>query len=174
MNKNILLLVILLIFLPLFSIEVGGHITEDTVWYPQHNPYIITSFLYIDSNVTLTILPGTRILGSGGVITDPHHFIWSGNNNTTEPVAKMIIVNGTINAIGTADNPIIFDKYQEDSEYRWGGIYLTRNAPISTFEYCEFNNGMLCDYESGNRKYATLDFANGLINVRTVLLLTIM
>ncbi len=165
MNKYILLLVTLLIFLPLISVEIGGHITENTVWCPQDNPYIITSFLYIDSGVTLTIMPGTQILGSGGNIGISHHFEWGGLNNDNEPVAKMIIVNGTINAIGTPDNPIIFDKYQEDSEYRWGGIYLTSNAPISNFEYCEFNNGMLCDYESGNRKYATLDFANGLINV---------
>ena len=165
MNKYILLLVTLLIFLPLISVEIGGHITENTVWCPQDNPYIITSFLYIDSDVTLTIMPGTQILGSGGNIGISHHFEWGGLNNGNEPVSKMIIVNGTINAIGTPDNPIIFDKYQEDSEYRWGGIYLTANAPISTFEYCEFNNGMLCDYESGNRKYATLDFGNGLINV---------
>ncbi len=166
MNKYILLLVMLLIFLPLFSVEVGGHITQNTVWYPQHNPYIINSFLYVDSDVTLTILPGTLILAYGGVITDPHHFVWSGNNHSTPPVAKMIVVNGIINAIGTPDNPIIFDRYQDDSEYKWGGIYLTANAPISTFEYCEFNNGMVCDYEPYESAFGTLDFGNGLINIK--------
>ena len=166
MNKYILLLVTLLIFLPLISVEVGGHITENTVWYPQDNPYIITSFLYIDSDVTLTIMPGTEILVYGGVTTDPHHFVWSGNNYSTPPVAKMIIVDGTINAVGIPDNPIIFDKYQEDSEYRWGGIYLTVNAPISTFEYCEFNNGFVCEYEPFENAFCTLDFGNGLINIK--------
>ncbi len=165
MNKYILLLVLLLIFLPLFSVEFGGHITQNTVWYPQHNPYIINSFLYVDSNVTLTIMPGTEILVYGGVTTDPHHFMWGGLNNDNEPVAKKIIVNGTINAIGTPDNPIIFDKYQDDSDYRWGGIYFTSNAPISTFEYCEINNGFTCDYEAYQQAFATLTFGNGLINV---------
>ncbi len=166
MKKNILLFIIALITFPLLSIEVGGHITENTLWYPHHNdPYVVTSFLYIDSGVTLTILPGTQIYVSGGVISDSHHFEWGGLNNDQEPVAKKIVVNGTINAIGTPQNPIIFDKYQEDSDYRWGGIYLTANAPISTFEYCEFNNGMLCDYAPNERAWATLEFGNGLINI---------
>ncbi len=165
MNKYILLLVLLLIFLPLFSVEVAGHITQNTVWYPQHNPYIINSFLYVDSNVTLTIMPGTEILVYGGVTTDPHHFMWGGLNNDNEPVAKKIIVNGTINAIGTPENPIIFDKYQDASDYRWGGIYFTSNAPISTFEYCEINNGFTCDYEAYQQAFATLTFGNGLINI---------
>ena len=164
MNKYILLLVLLLIFLPLFSVEVGGHITENTVWYPQHNPYIISSFLYIDSNVTLTILPGTEILVSGADINYPHLFEWS-NNNSVQPVAKMIIINGTINAVGTPESPIIFDRYQDDSDFKWGGIYLTANAPISTFEYCEFNNGMVCDYEPYESAYSTLTLGNGLINL---------
>ncbi len=165
MKNNILLFIIVLIAFPLLSIEVGGHIIHDTVWYPQDNPYIITSFLYIDSGVTLTIMPGTEILGSGGNIGISHHFEWGGLNNGNEPVAKKIVVNGTINAIGTPDNPIIFDKYQEDSDYRWGGIYFTSNAPISTFEYCELNNGMLCDYAPNERAWATLEFGNGLINI---------
>jgi hypothetical protein len=165
MRKYILILFLLLITLGILAVEVGGHISRDTVWSPQHNPYVITSFLYIDSDVTLTILPGTQVLGVGAPKSYAHHFEWSGTNNNTPPNAKMIIVNGTINAIGTADNPIIFDKYQEDSEYRWGGIYLTSNAPISTFEYCEFNNGMVCDYEPSERAYATLEFGNGLVNI---------
>ena len=61
-KKNIIILAFLLLFLALSGIEIGGYITEDTVWYPQHNPYVITSFLYIDSNVTLTILLGTHVL----------------------------------------------------------------------------------------------------------------
>lgn len=165
MKKYLSFITLLYFFLALSATEVGGHITEDTVWYPQHNPYIITSFLYIESNVTLTILPGTQILGSGGNTGASHHFEWGGLNNDNEPVAKKIIVNGTINAVGTPDNPILFDKYQENSDYRWGGIYFKSNAPISTFEYCEFNNGFVCDYAPYERAWATLEFGNGLINI---------
>ena len=166
MKNNILLFIIVLIAFPLLSIEVGGHIIHDTVWYPQDNPYIITSFLYIDSGVTLTIMPGTEILVYGGVTTDPHHFVWSGNNYNTPPVAKMIIVSGTINAVGTPENPIIFDRYQDDSVFKWGGLYLTANAPISTFEYCEFKNGFVCDYQPSQTSFGTLDFGNGLIKIK--------
>jgi hypothetical protein len=173
LKKNILLFVIVLIALPLLSIEVGGHITENTLWYPHHNdPYIVTSFLYIDSGVTLTIMPGTEILVSGADMNYPALFDWS-YSNTTQPVAKMIVVNGTINAIGTPEDPIIFDKYQDGSEYQWGGIALTPEAPISSFEYCEIRHTFIGNYvpnetpnyiHGGHR--GAINFLNGLINVK--------
>ena len=174
MKNNILLFIIVLIAFPLLSIEVGGHITENTLWYPHHNdPYIVTSFLYIDSGVTLTIMPGTEILVYGGLISASHHFEWGGLNNDNEPVAKMIIVNGAINAVGSPEDPIIFDKYQDNSEYRWGGIALTPDAPISSFEYCEIRHTYIGNYvpnEVPNYIYGghrgAINFLNGLINVK--------
>jgi hypothetical protein len=148
----------------LLCIEVGGHITQNTTWTPDNNPYIITSFLYVDVGVTLTIIPGTQVLCSGADKSNIYNFMWSGNN---QPLAKMVIVNGAINAVGTSDNPIIFDKYQPDHDYRWGSIYIGPNAPISTFEFCEFRNAFFCDYIPGEWSLAAIEFDNGVINVRS-------
>lgn len=148
----------------LLCIDVGGHITQNTTWSPDNNPYIITSFLYVDTGATLSILPGTQIRCTSADKSNINNFMWSGNN---QPLAKMVIVNGTINAVGTSVNPIIFDKYQPDHDYRWGGIYIGPNAPISSFEFCEFRNSFFCDYIPGEWSLAAIDFDNGVIYVRS-------
>ncbi len=43
------------------AIEVSGHITEDTIWSPDNNPYEVVDNIFVDPNVTLTILPGTIV-----------------------------------------------------------------------------------------------------------------
>ncbi len=150
----------------IYCVEVGGHITRSTTWSPENNPYIISTFLYIDAGVTLAILPGTQILCTGADKSDIYNFKWSGS---AQPVSKMIIVNGRINAVGTPDLPILFDKYQEDRDFRWGGIYIGPNAQVSTFEHCEFRNAFFCDFVPGgwDRSLAAIDFHNGAINVRS-------
>jgi hypothetical protein len=164
MKRILFILSLISIASTLLCIEVGGHITQNTTWTPDNNPYIIVSFLYVDAGVTLTIIPGTQVLCSGADKSNIYNFMWSGNN---QPLAKMVIVNGAINAVGTTDNPITFDKYQPDHEYRWGGIYIGPNAPISAFEFCEFRNAFFCDFIPGEWSLAAIDFDNGVINVRS-------
>ena len=166
MKRILFILVLTSIVSTLLCIDVGGHITQNTTWSPDNNPYIITSFLYVDARVTLTILPGTQIRCTGADKSNIYNFMWSGNN---QPLAKMIIVNGAINAVGTSDNPITFDKYQTDTDYRWGGIYMYPNAPISTFEFCEFRNTFFCDYIPGDWSLAAIAFQNGILAVRNCL-----
>ena len=164
MNRFLCTLIVLALATCISAVEVGGHISRSTTWSPENNPYNVTSFLYIDSQVTLTILPGTeiRILGTDkNIIWD---FMWSGN---TEPLGKMIIVNGKIEAIGTPDQAITFDRMQEDGEIRWGSIYISPNAPASTFEYCEFRHAYFCDYVPGSWSRGAIEFHNGIINVRS-------
>jgi len=163
MKRILFILILTSIVSTLLCIDVGGHITQNTTWSPDNNPYIITSFLYVDARVTLTILPGTQIRCTGADKSNIYNFMWSGNN---QPISKMIIVNGAINAVGTSDNPITFDKYQPDHEYRWGGIYMAHNAPTSTFEYCEFRNTFFCDYIPYEWSLAAVVFENGAINIR--------
>jgi hypothetical protein len=156
-------MILIMLTISIYCVEVGGHITRSTTWSPENNPYIISTFLYIDSGVTLAILPGTQILCTGADKSDIYNFKWSGS---AQPVSKMIIVNGRINAVGTPDLPILFDKYQEDRDFRWGGIYIGPDAQVSTFEYCEFRNSFFCDYVPGDWSLAAIDFDNGAINVK--------
>ncbi len=164
MNRYILAMVLSALMLSAYCTEVGGHIMRNTTWTPENSPYVITSFLYIDNQVTLTILPGTQVRCSGADKSSIYSFMWSGNN---QPISKMIIVNGRINAIGTPDQPITFDKYQDDIDFRWGGIYMSPGAQVSSFEYCEFRNAFFCDYIPGDWSLAAIDFHNGIINVRS-------
>ncbi len=158
-------------FLILFStlllcIDVSGHISCDTIWTPGNNPYIVTAFLYVDAGVTLTIQPGVQVYVVGADKNNINNFMWNGTN---QPLAKMIIVNGAIKSIGSVSNPILFNKYGQGNDIRWGGIYMTANAPISTFEFCEFRNSFFCEYVPGEWSLAALEFANGSILVRNTI-----
>jgi len=147
------------------GIEVGGHITQDTVWSPENGPYIITSFLYVDADVTLTILPGTQVRCVGANKNTIYGFIWQ-CTPAVQPQAKMILVYGEIIAHGTEEQPIVFDRYQEDDNYKWGGIYIYPWIPKSSFEHCVFRNTNFCEYDQGARSTGAIDFFNGVINIR--------
>ncbi|MDZ4121812.1 MAG: hypothetical protein U1C33_05290, partial [Candidatus Cloacimonadaceae bacterium] len=100
MKQSLIFLLLISWFVLLLGVEVGGHITVDTTWTPEENPYIVTSFLYIQSGVTLTIHPGVEVRIIGASKDNIFNFFWSGNN---QPIAKMIVVFGRINAFGTED-----------------------------------------------------------------------
>ena len=166
MRSCLLVLLLALLTISLFGIEVGGHITQSTTWSPENGPYVITSYLYIDSDVTLTILPGTRIRCMGADKSNIYNFMWSGTG-VNPPLAKKIIVHGKIIAHGTDEQPISFDKYQEGENYRWGGIYMSPSAAESSFEHCVFRNSFFGEYEPGEWSLGAIEFSNGILNVRS-------
>ena len=138
---NKILIHFMLIFLiispiPALSIEVGGHITEDTTWTPDNNPYHVTANIFIDTGVTLTIEPGTIIeigsaMHSNG--SDPDNF----KLYNEESEAKMFLVNGRIIAHGTEEDSIIFTRDQNLDYYRWGVIVFPEgNESVSSFKHC--------------------------------------
>lgn len=125
-------------------IEVGGGtgpIIEDTVdktgaiasseTWTNDKIYVLNQKVVVESGVTLTIQEGTIIKGSPG----------------TGSLASALIVarGGTINAVGTADRPIIFTSTQdniavgetagtnldENDRGLWGGVLILGNAPSS-------------------------------------------
>jgi len=119
-----------------YAIEVGGHLTEDTTWNPENNPYLVIENLYVDSGVTLTILPGTEIKISGAPLTssqDYDEYFWY-QNGTNE--AKMFWVDGRIIAEGSQQDSIIFTRMQDDPDYYWGCIYMTEQSELNIFKHC--------------------------------------
>lgn len=97
-------------------ITVSGDITSDTKWYATAK-YMLSGFVYVKNNATLTIEPGTIIKGVSGT------------------KAALIIERGSkIMAQGKAASPIVFtsDKPKGQRSYGdWGGLVICGNAPTN-------------------------------------------
>ncbi|HEX2922309.1 MAG TPA: Ig-like domain-containing protein [Bacteroidales bacterium] len=97
-------------------INISGDITSDTRWYAA-GKYMLSGFVYVKNNATLTIEPGTLIKGVSGT------------------KASLIIERGSkIIAQGTATAPIVFtsDKPAGQRSYGdWGGLVICGNAPTN-------------------------------------------
>ncbi len=130
MKKPIILWLFILLFLPTLSFAQISNwylrVTHDTIW---SGDITLQGNVYIDSTVTLTVLPGTF------VHVDGYYAIYS---------------HGTIKAEGTADNPIIFTctntLHHNDTstiEGGWHGIRLLPRTSndTSVFEHCKIMNG---------------------------------
>lgn len=118
------------------AIEVGGHLTEDTVWSPENNPYEVTENLFVNSGVTLTILPGTEVKLQAKPLTSYADFYQSFcyPNNT----ASMIWVDGRIIAVGTEQDSIRFTKLQNEQDHFWGCLYFSEQSDMPVFKYVDF------------------------------------
>lgn len=111
-------------------VAVTGAITSNTTWTAD-NIYQLNQKVVVSEGVTLTINPGTIIKGSPG---------------TGSLASALIVARGaTLNAQGTADQPIIFTSTEdnitcgetagtnldENDRGRWGGLIVLGNAPCS-------------------------------------------
>ncbi|MGA1822404.1 MAG: right-handed parallel beta-helix repeat-containing protein [Thermoplasmatota archaeon] len=86
-------------------VNVTSDITENTTWYPEDSPYVISGMIEISEGVDLEILPGTQVrFGSG-----------SG-----------FVIIGSLTADGTG-NPIEFRSDTGSAAGSWTGI-IARNA----------------------------------------------
>ena len=118
--KKLLLAVMILFFANNFANAqfqtVTGHITTNTTW-TNDKIYRMDGFIYVDSNATLTIQPGTIVRG-------------------VKLTKGTLIVTrgGKLIADGTVDKPIVFtsDETPGTRTYGdWGGIIVLGNAPIN-------------------------------------------
>ena len=111
-------------------VAVTGIILENTTW-TNDNIYQLNQKVVVDNGATLTIEAGTIIKGSPG---------------TGSLASALIIARGSkINAVGTADSPIIFTStidnitcgqtagtnLDQDDRGQWGGLIVLGNAPCS-------------------------------------------
>jgi hypothetical protein len=94
-------------------ITISGDITSDQTWYAQAK-YLLSGFVYVKNNATLTIEPGTLIRGV---------------SNTK---AALIVERGSkIMAAGTADKPIVFTSDKavgSRASGDWGGVVICGKA----------------------------------------------
>jgi len=112
------------------TVSVTGSITTNTTW-TNDNIYILNQKVVIENGAILTIDPGTIIKGTPG---------------TGSLASALIIARGAkINAVGTADQPIIFTSssdniscgetsgtnLDENNRGLWGGLLVLGNAPCS-------------------------------------------
>jgi hypothetical protein len=135
-------------------------------WSPENNPYEVIHNIYVDSGVTLTILPGTVVKFHAALSTfngDEYnfHFYYVGG----ESVAKMIYAFGRIVALGTEADSITFTRYEEaPSNMRWGNIIFSASAPKSTFRHCRFMYSHNT-HDTDNNYFGALCSKNGRLDV---------
>jgi hypothetical protein len=129
---------------------VNGKITANTTWV-ESEKYLLSGFVYVESGATLTIEPGTIILG--------------------EKVSKGALIvkpGGKIIARGTGAKPIVFTSQQPKGQRNygdWGGLVILGNAKVNkTPATIEGENvstfgGDLNTESSGVLKYVRIEFA---------------
>ena len=164
MKKLFSFLIFSLFFFCLFSIEVGGHLTADTIWGPENNPYLVIAGIYVDVGVTLTILPGTVVKFNADYYDDlgDDQFYFQ---NGEEPIAKFIRVEGSIIAEGTEQDSIIFTRMQDEEYYHWGTIYLPEGAQQSSFKHCLFEFAAFTGFSISEQPRAAIAIWNGTAKV---------
>jgi hypothetical protein len=97
------------------TVNVSGAITQNTTW-SANNTYILNGFVYVKNCATLTIEPGTRILG-----------------DKATKGALIVTRCAKINAQGTEVEPIVFTSSEATPNYGdWGGIIILGYAPTNS------------------------------------------
>lgn len=152
----ITLFLMLTIFTLSNAIEVGGHITEDTTWSPVNNPYLVNENIFVDSDATLTIHPGTQIQLGSALLNNENYvngelFMLNGE----ESVAKMFWVDGRVIANGTENQPINFTRNISLDYYHWGTIYFNAPSTKSEFTYCRFEYSSVICLDTSNEANGT-------------------
>jgi hypothetical protein len=108
---------------------IRGVLHGEIVW---QGDVLIAEDVVLESDVKLTILPGTRIRflpaeADGGGWSEHPHF--PGNE---------LIIKGQVHAVGTAEEPIIFEASDPAATAGfWGAINLVGSSE-AIFEYCIF------------------------------------
>lgn len=143
------------------TVQVSADITTNTNWTAD-NIYQLTRIISIANGATLTIAPGTRIIGAP---------ITAGQAPT---VTALIVLRGArINAVGTAAAPIVMTSAAAEGQRfpgDWGGLIIVGNArsnrtgrtvvegpaPADTIGW---NGGTNDADNSGDYRYVRVEFA---------------
>lgn len=144
---------------PEANVTITDNITSNTTWTAD-KVYLLSGQIYVKNNATLTIEPGTVILG----------------DKAFAGCGLFVTKGAKLNAIGTAAKPIVFTSNQEVNareEGDWGGIILlgkaATNLPdgigniegIDPKDDTQYGGGLTPDTadNSGTLKYVRIEFA---------------
>lgn len=108
MKYKLITLLLLISTISTAQTEVSGLLSSSTVWNAANGPYIVTDDLTIPEGMSLTIMPGTVV---------KFNDFWDN-----------IVVNGTLNAQGTAVSPVYFTSIHDDT--RGGDTNNNGNATV--------------------------------------------
>jgi hypothetical protein len=143
------------------TIQVTADVTANTTW-TSDNIYQLTRIVSVANGATLTIQPGTRIIGAP---------ITAGQ---APAVTALIVLRGArINAVGTAAAPIVMTSAAAEGQRfpgDWGGLIIVGNAtsnrtgrtvvegpaPADTISW---NGGTNDADNSGDYRYVRVEFA---------------
>lgn len=105
------------------EVEVTANITGTTTW-TKDNVYILRGRITVEDGATLNIEAGTRIEGDETL-------------EGVDAAVLMVARGGTLNAMGSASEPIIMTSTADDGTLgagdkgEWGGLVILGKAPIS-------------------------------------------
>lgn len=109
------------------EIVLEGNITNDLTLEADKD-YLLRGYVYVKNGATLSIEPGTVVRGERAT------------------KATLIITReGSINAQGTPENPIVFTSNQPDGSRSvgdWGGIVVLGSAPANCIGDCPIEGGL--------------------------------
>jgi RHS repeat-associated protein len=101
--------------------NVSGTISVDTTWTSANSPYVLTGLTNVAAGVTLTIQPGVVVKGSGQGVG--------------------LTVYGSMSAVGSSSQPIIFTSSADSLSGQWYGLTFAQGSGASTLQYVNVRYG---------------------------------
>ena len=119
----------------------GTTILADTVWTKESSPYLLTGDVTITGGVTLTLLEGVEVLFLAN----------SDDQSSGQRIGDAeLLVNGSLNAVGSAELPVLFGSSEaEGKPGDWGGIYV-QNGSLSLSHVEMAHSGYGVSVDGGN------------------------
>ena len=128
------------------NVDVTQDISTNTTWTADKT-YTLKGFIHVLNGATLTIQAGTKIVG----------------DFTTVGSSLFILRGAKINAVGTADNPIVFTSSRAAGQRQpgdWGGLIIVGNAKINRSGAVEVE-GTNTDVNGGSGKNYSVIYSGG-------------